>query len=391
MKEAQIQVNKLYNEDCLATMSRMPESFLDLTITSPPYDDLKTYDGYSFDFESVAQELYRVTKPGGVVVWVVKDSVINGGKSLTSFKQALFFQQIGFVFYDTILHAKAGGILPAKRRYRDAFEYMFVLSKGRPRNVNLIEDRINKHGGTYIKRRRIRYKDGSFQEKGPTTIKDRNVRYNIWSYSNGTSDDLIFHPAPFPERLAADHIVSWTNEGDLIYDCFMGSGTVAKQCILLKRNFIGSEISNTYCFSAEKRLLKYVDNQLVEKVEVYDKRNAEIDFLKEIMQKIIVGARRLKLADERTMVTLEEVAINQLSYKDIIIKHKRLLDGRQPSGLLDDLKSKNSKFARFADEILSKNKLPKIRDVKWSQIFKRRKKFERRFIESLIISPKDNK
>ena len=260
-----MEINKIYNENCLDTMKRMPDNFIDLTITSPPYDNLRDYEGYSFDFESIAKELYRVTKQGGVVVWVVKDSTKNGNKSLTSFKQCLFFQEIAFNVYDVMIYSKTSGGLPHKNRYRDAIEFMFVLSKGKPKTVNLIKDRKNKYGGTYtFGNATVREKDGSLGDRKRRYVEEYGYRYNIWEYATGkgnsTSDKIAFkHPAIFPEQLVKDHIISWSNENDLVYDPFMGSGTTAKASHSLNRQWIGSEISQQYTQLAYKRLQPYLN------------------------------------------------------------------------------------------------------------------------------------
>ena len=85
-----MEITKIYNEDCLVTMKKMPDNFVDLVLTSPPYDDLRNYNGYKLVFENVAKELFRIIKKGGVVIWVVGDKTDNGSESGTSFKQALF-------------------------------------------------------------------------------------------------------------------------------------------------------------------------------------------------------------------------------------------------------------------------------------------------------------
>ena len=251
-----MEINKIYNEDCLDTMAKMPDGFVDLTVTSPPYDNLRNYNGYSFDFEAVAKELYRVTKQGGVVVWIVADATIKGSETGTSFKQALFFKECGFNLHDTMIYEKSGFSNPSTNRCHQVFEYMFVLSKGNPKTFNKIFDRKNKYsaggGASYRK------KDGEIVKTG--RAKKRNQqgqRYNIWRYATGgghMNTDGYKHPAQFPEQLANDHIISWSNEGDLVYDPFMGSGTTAKMAISNKRNWIGSEISEEYCKIIERRI-----------------------------------------------------------------------------------------------------------------------------------------
>jgi DNA modification methylase len=249
-------INKIYCENNLDTMKRMPNRFIDLTVTSPPYDNLRTYNGYSFDFEAVARELYRVTKQGGVVVWVVGDATINGSESGTSFKQALYFKEIGFNLHDTMIYWTDKPPQNSSR-YEPEFEYMFVLSKGGPKTFNPIK-RIRKYEDKRKAKGYHRTADGKMIAKEKTNVRECTIG-NIWHYNTGggltTPDQVAFeHPAIFPERLAYDHIISWSNEGDLVYDPFMGSGTTAKAAICANRNYIGSEISAEYCEIIEKRL-----------------------------------------------------------------------------------------------------------------------------------------
>ena len=248
--------NKIYNENCLDTMSRMKDNYIDLTSTSPPYDNLRSYNGYIFEFEGIAKELFRITKEGGVVVWIVNDATIKGGETGTSFKQALYFKQIGFNLHDTMIWDKktftATGSL--KVRYAPVFEYMFVFSKGKLQTFNPIKDKINKHYGKSFATSRVRQTDGSTKlRSNPYLVTPKyGQRHNIWSIS--TSKPYGKHPATFPEQLVKDHIISWTNERDLVYDCFMGSGTTAKVALKHNRDFIGSEISEEYCKIAEERI-----------------------------------------------------------------------------------------------------------------------------------------
>jgi len=262
-----IEINKIYNENCLETMARMPDGFIDLTITSPPYDDLRTYNGYKFNFEGVAKELFRVTKNGGVVVWVVGDATINGSESGTSFRQALFFKEIGFYLHDTMIYQKTGCAMPSPNRYLANFEYMFIFSKGKPKTFNLIEDRKNKFPERWGKGRKVRNKDGSWSYRDNYKAKEYGRRFNIWQYNNGgqgygASDTFAQkHPATFPEQLANDHIISWSNEGDLVYDPFMGSGTTAKMAIVGNRKWIGSEYSPEYVSLANERIQNHLLQQ----------------------------------------------------------------------------------------------------------------------------------
>lgn len=255
-----MELNTIYNENCLETMARMPDGFIDLTVTSPPYDNLRTYNGYEFDFEPIARELYRVTKQGGVVVWVVGDATINGSETGTSFRQALYFKEIGFNLHDTMIYQMPGtGAKGSNLSYWQCFEYMFVFAKGSPAAVNRLKDKKNLRAGvtctTGLKQKSV----GTRQHTGGTVVAEYGYRDNIWRILGGNNgDDSHYHPAPFPEQLATDHILSWSNENDLVYDPFMGSGTTAKAAHQLKRRWIGSEISAEYVELANKRLEPYL-------------------------------------------------------------------------------------------------------------------------------------
>ena len=255
-----MEINKIYCESNLETMAKMPDNFIDLTVTSPPYDGLRTYNGYSFPFEDIAKELYRVTKQGGVVVWVVGDATVNGSETGTSFKQALYFKEIGFNLHDTMIYQKIS-YMPNKKakRYDSLFEYMFIFSKCQPKTFNEIkENRTNIEKSVCKKDIMIRQKDGTFKKSERINKGLVKKMGNVWTYlnnSNSTKDKIAFeHPAIFPEQLANDHIISWSNENDLVYDPFMGSGTTAKMAMLNNRNYIGSEISKEYCEIAKQRL-----------------------------------------------------------------------------------------------------------------------------------------
>jgi DNA modification methylase len=260
-----MEYNKIYNQNCLDTMKSMPNNFIDATITSPPYDNLRTYkdgigDAWSFDvFKPIADELYRVTKEGGVVVWVVGDATIKGSETGSSFKQALYFMECGFNLYDTMIYQKTGTPYPQKCRYNQIFEYMFVLSKGKPKTFNPIL-KPNKTAGDVRNSRKFRNKNGELiAGMFAKPINEMGIENNIWVIKNGmyhsTKDLVAFeHPAIFPEELVKKHIISWTNENDLVYDPFMGSGTTAKKAMELNRNYIGSEISKEYWDISQERL-----------------------------------------------------------------------------------------------------------------------------------------
>ena len=246
-----IELNKIYNENCIDTLSRMEHASIDLVVTSPPYDNLRQYNGFTFDSFAIAHELFRVVKSGGVVVWIVGDQVINGSESCNSFRHVFDFIENGFNLHDTMIYKKNSASFPANKnsnRYTQIFEYMFVFSIGSPKTVNLIEDKKNKWAG-------FSSFDGKVEK-----VKDLSPRENIWEYTT-SFNDKTGHPAVFPEKLAQDHILTWSNEGDVVYDCFGGSGTTAKAAHLLNRNWILSEISKEYCELAEKRLYPYLSQQ----------------------------------------------------------------------------------------------------------------------------------
>jgi site-specific DNA-methyltransferase (adenine-specific) len=281
-----IQLNTLHNEDCLDTMSKIDDSTIDLTLTSPPYDDLRTYNahlsgnkteynGYSFPFENIARELFRITKKGGVVVWVVGDATNKGSETGTSFKQALFFKECGFNLYDTMIYQKTGTPFPQKTRYNQTFEYMFVFSKGKPNTFNPIMKK-NVTAGAVRNSRKFRNVDGEmipgFNGK---PVNEYGIENNIWLIKNGmnksTKDLLAFeHPAIFPEELAAKHIITWTKKEDIVYDPFMGSGTTLSVANRMKRNSIGIEIMPEY-YEMVKKQLESVEFYLLEPKVKYEK------------------------------------------------------------------------------------------------------------------------
>jgi len=239
----------------------MASDFIDLTITSPPYDNLRKYHGYKFDFESIAKQLYRVTKPGGVVVWVVGDATIKGNETGTSFRHALYFKEIGFHLHDTMIYHFAGtGAKGSKYAYWQCFEYMFVFVKGKLRCFNPIIDHKNKVAGT--KRGHVgQYSNHTRTERGIRICPEYSKRPNIWTYG-GSVGDKTNHPAQFPENLAQDHILSWSHEGDIIYDPMAGAGTTGVMAHHNNRQFIMSEISMEYCKIIQERFMKRFDVQI---------------------------------------------------------------------------------------------------------------------------------
>jgi DNA modification methylase len=251
-------INEIICGDCLDVMSGFPDECIDLTVTSPPYDNLRKYQGYTFDFEGIAHELYRITKPGGVVVWVVGDATINGSETGTSFRQALFFKEIGFNLHDTMIYAKKNPIPLTHNRYEQQFEYMFVLSKGRPKTFNPLMQHCKSAGKKKSYGAEKHYEDthGMRKRNEIVTIGKARFLYNIWFMATGT-DDRTKHNAPFPGKLAEDHIISWSNPGDLVFDPMVGSGTTCKMAALNDRNYIGIDISEEYCELARERIRQH--------------------------------------------------------------------------------------------------------------------------------------
>ena len=251
-------MNQAFNMDCVSGMKQMGDSCVDLTVTSPPYDDIRDYNGFDFDYKETLEQLFRITKNGGVVVWIVADQTINGSESGTSFKQALYAKEIGFNLHDTMIWNKNGTPFPDSNRYLPCFEYMFILSKGAPKSTNFITDRANVYAGAKS-HGTWRQKDGSIK---PNTSKavyaEYGRRFNIWSISPvNSSTERTGHPAQFPLRLAKDHIISWSNEGDTVLDPFLGSGTTRIAAYDMNRNFIGFEISTEYFNLQEERFAKH--------------------------------------------------------------------------------------------------------------------------------------
>jgi DNA modification methylase len=249
----------------------IPDNVIDLTITSPPYDKLrnykgtigvKTYDGgYTIPFREIAKELFRITKEGGIVVWVVNDQVKNGGETGTSFKMALDFMDLGFKLHDTMIYQKNGSPYPEITRYSQVFEYMFVFLKGdRPNTVNLIKDKPNRWAGKFtFGKPTSRDKDGHLKKSKKFKVADYGFRYNVWYINNGkgytTKDDYAYtHPAMYPEQLAEDHILSWTKEGNLVLDPMCGAGTTQKMAKINNRNFIGIDNVEEYVELSDKRV-----------------------------------------------------------------------------------------------------------------------------------------
>lgn len=256
-----MKLDNIYNRNCIDLMNEMEEESVDCVITSPPYDKLRDYKGYNFDCEKIVEGLFKVVKKGGVVVWVVGDAVIKGNKTLTSFRQALLFQEKGFNVHDVMIYKKKNTPFMRSNAYTNCFEYMFVFSKGSPKTFNPIKEPTKRSGFEMLVHNK---KSDGVNKKILKELKTEKTLNNIWEYSVGlggtTNDKVAFkHPAVFPEKLAKDHIISWTNEGDVVFDPMCGSGTTCKMAKLLNRHYIGCDISNEYCEIANDRLMAVGD------------------------------------------------------------------------------------------------------------------------------------
>jgi len=252
-------ISSIVNADCLATMSGFDNNSIDLTITSPPYDNLRSYNGYEFKINDIVRELFRVTKQGGVVVWVIGEATINGSETGTSFKQALMFVEIGFNLHDTMIFRKKNPIPQIyRKRYNNEFEYMFVFSKGvvsthNPIMVDCLHAGLELNGTTY----KNYSKTTQTRSKMAKPVKAQKIKGNIWDYvvgKNKEDQEAKGHPAPFPCKLVEDHINSWSNPGDIVFDPMCGSGTTCKVAKQLGRNYIGIDVSSDYCEIARRRL-----------------------------------------------------------------------------------------------------------------------------------------
>ena len=247
--------NQFVVADAVKYMAQMPAGVIDLTVTSPPYDNLRNYNGYRFDAKAMLGGLYRVTKKGGVVVWVVGDKV-NGGRSLSSFEHAIIGRQLGFVVHDVMIYQKKNTPFMRSNAYTNCFELMLVFSKGKPKTFNPLKVPTKRSGVEMCVSNKGA--DG-VNRKVPVELKKEKTRTNIWQYAVGaggsTSDKIAFrHPAVFPERLAADHIASWSNLGDIVFDPMCGSGTTCKMAAMSSRKWFGIDISKEYIAIAMERM-----------------------------------------------------------------------------------------------------------------------------------------
>ena len=256
--------NKIIHANCVDLLSEIPNETFHMVLTSPPYDNLRKYEGVNFNFTKIAKQLYRILKTGRVLIWVVNDATINGSETGTSFRQALEFINLGFNLHDTMIFRKTNPIPQIySKRYNGEFEYMFVLSKGRvevhnPIRVPCLHAGLELNSTTYKNYSRGKQK----RTKYANPVKKQKVKGNIWEYvvgKNVLDQGAKEHPAPFPIQLALDHIISWTNEGDMVLDPMCGSGTACLAAAMQKRIFTGIDLSKNYCRIAEKRIFEVLE------------------------------------------------------------------------------------------------------------------------------------
>lgn len=254
-----LEINKVHNIDCVKGMSDIVNDSIDLTVTSPPFQALRDYNGFSWDFSSVAQELFRVTKQGGIVCWNEGDSVVDGSETLSPLAHAIYFKACGFNVHDTMIYQKKNFSNPEKTRYHQTWEYVFILSKGKPKTFNPIKDRPNICAGKIgsVGNNTVTQVDGSKLVRPRKVNTQFGIRHNVWLGNTRGQEEMgksLSHPAMMPRWLARDLILSWSNQNDVVLDPFAGSGTTLEEAQKTFRQFVGFEISEEYCKIANKNL-----------------------------------------------------------------------------------------------------------------------------------------
>ena len=249
----------LLHSGCLEAMAGFADGSIDLVVTSPPYDNLRTYNDmppFTFEtFQPIARELARLIKPGGVIVWNVADATVNGSETGSSFRQALYFKdECGLNLHDTMIWQKPNYVPLTHNRYEQSFEYMFIFSKGKPHVFSPIKI-PSKHAGA-VQTKRTFYQTSDVNT--PTAahsnraVSADKIQPNVWVIATGGG--IKGHPAQFPLRVSHDHIISWSNPGDVILDPFMGSGTTAIAAERSGRRWIGIERDEGYYNAALARI-----------------------------------------------------------------------------------------------------------------------------------------
>ena len=287
-----IELNKIYPESNLETMQRIESNSIDMVLTSPPYANAraKTYGGIDADdyinwFIPIAKEIYRILKPTGSFILNIGDNTIDGETHLYTFEIPIVLKrEIGFKFIDPLIwHKKTTPPGKFKNRFKDGWEFCFHFSKTldikfnpyavAEKTTQVSIDRALRHKDTHI----MKSTTGSGFNNPNKNLKERRNRQTGSGF--GTDDNymdslemalpmnVIYcspetrnmnHSAPFPIEIPVFFIKAFTDENDIIYDPFLGSGTTAEAALRLNRKFIGSEIKTEYVSTANNRIKEHL-------------------------------------------------------------------------------------------------------------------------------------
>jgi site-specific DNA-methyltransferase (adenine-specific) len=263
----ELSLNRIYCTDCVEGMKQIPGSSIDLVVTSPPYDSIRNYNGFTFDLHATGQGIHRVLRDGGIAAMVLQDQTSNFGKSLTSFRTVLdWCDNIGFKLFECVIYRKYG---PEgawwRNRFRVDHEYMPIFLKGnRPNYFDKEPLKIpSKHGGKVMTGSGSRRTDGKTNHAVTRMINPTKCRGTVWDYLMAGDKDPIKrkHPAPFPDQIPKDFIGCFCPPGGIVLDPFMGCGSTAMAALALGRRFIGFEISPEYCSLAEERMKTFTSEK----------------------------------------------------------------------------------------------------------------------------------
>jgi len=256
----ELPINKIICGDAIEIMKKFPSSSVDIVITSPPYDAVRDYKGFTFDLHATGREIHRVLKDGGVAVMVIQDQTKNFGKSLTSFKTIIdWCDSFGFKLFETVIYRKYGAEGAWwNKRFRVDHEYIPVFLKGeRPRYFNKEHLKIpSKHGGKTMTGGGTRLTNGIRIATRSIKINPMKCRGTVWDYLTAGDGSRLKHqhPATFPNQLPYDFISCFAPKNGVVLDPFVGSGTTTVAAKNLGYKYIGIDIAPEYCAIAEKRM-----------------------------------------------------------------------------------------------------------------------------------------